>query len=416
MQASPSRQRGGVTLGARITTIVVAAFLSVPMAALADENPSDTAERSKLLTLVARRISDPAVVAGMRASAMAFENRIHDTAEISATYRAVEQFLADDHTVVDADEKSYIAWQILHQAADPCSINQGHHNTCALAALESRMFSKYPSIAADVVTQVASSGSYRDARGNQINIDPGNIHADCESGRGKIDDRSHASQLFQLSAANEYWQTRQTDPRGLRCGKGRIQYIQKNTRTMDDTGERLVIKWDEGVVETVVEDSGLPMSEPAITLANVQEISNLMLPGKQDTFVIGGDKFDKSQKYLAVKTMGDLRNRLSNGRNGASLPIVAAVNPEAGCFKGDLDQSGDRTWSSVPLESQRGDQRRTLGGGKSKACWHAVCITDYDAETDMVSVDNFWGPGADHVGANAVKLAQLYDAIQNADN
>lgn len=342
-----------------------------------------------------------------------FEKRVTDRSEVAATYSAVNKMVNSDSTITSKEEREQLALNILQQAANPLSINQGKHNTCAFAAIESRIYTLYPHAAADLIMQVATTGKYRTTRGEVIELDQALLRADDESRTHGYANRSYASQLFQLTTANVYWQRQEEDPRGIKSGAGTIHYIQKKPSSVlsDDTGERLQIFWPDGIVETVVDDSGKPMCEPCVSLAEIQEVGNIVAEVPQQTFVIAGKKFDKGQKYIPVKSMDDLRHKLLETQQQARMPLVAAVDSTRSWFTKDPTlHKFAGGWYTLRAD-QNFKNRRALADNGSRSGWHAICITAYDPQSDRVSIDNFWGPHADHVGENAISLTDLYSAF-----
>lgn len=296
----------------------------------------------------------------------------------------ISRMLSAKEAATTLEQRKRLAADILRQVSNPMLINQGRHNTCALAAAEARTYTLYPLAAVDLLCQVAVSGTYVTDAGEKIVMDTASLEPDPEATIGGYGSRSYASQLFQLTAANIYWQRQQHDPRGIDCRRGSIHYIQKPISLVipNDTGERLQIKWDDGTIETVVEDSGRPVSHPCVSLAEVQKIGSMVAHQPNDTFVIAAKKFDPKQKYIPVKSVDDLRSQLIRCQRSYKMPLIAAVDLKSEMFKDDANDG-----------------------------WHAVCITAYDAQHDSVSVDNFWGPNGDRVGEKSITLSQLYSAI-----
>lgn len=296
----------------------------------------------------------------------------------------ISRMLSAKEAVTTPEQRQRLAADILRQVKNPMLINQGRHNTCALAAAEARTYTLYPLAAVDLVCQVAINGTFVTDAGEKIVMDKANLQPDAEATIGGYGSRSYASQLFQLTAANIYWQRQQRDPRGIECQRGSIHYIQKQISLVipNDTGERLQINWEDGTIETVVEDSGRPVSHPCVSLAEVQKIGSMVAHQPNDTFVIAAKKFDPRQKYIPVKSVDDLRSQLIRCQRSFKMPLIAAVDLKSEMFKDDANNG-----------------------------WHAVCITAYDAQNDSVSVDNFWGPNDDRVGEKSISLPQLYSAI-----
>jgi hypothetical protein len=115
--------------------------------------------------------------------------------------------------------------QALRQAADPLIITQGAHPTCALASLETSLYKNNPAQATRLVNEVLRTGKFITTDGTEIKIDPLSLRPEDRSlaaNKTKFHDpneifgyRSYASQVFQNTVANIYWQ-RQTETPYLR--------------------------------------------------------------------------------------------------------------------------------------------------------------------------------------------------------
>ncbi len=130
-------------------------------------------------------------------------------------------------TVSDLFRKA--GFQMALQAADPTSINQAHHPTCALASLEVISYYRYPELATSLVQQVLRTGKFIAADGTVIRIDPFSLAAefgaiDYSHANHYSNQRSYASQVFQTTAANLYWQTTTIAPSGRIVKPGSLRY------------------------------------------------------------------------------------------------------------------------------------------------------------------------------------------------
>ena len=98
----------------------------------------------------------------------------------------------------NAADRVHIAEQIMSHAADPQLIDQGGHYTCAVAALESQMFTRNPSQAARMIADVATEGAFETASGKTVRPDSSLLKPDSEAQEHPTPDRSrsYASQLF----------------------------------------------------------------------------------------------------------------------------------------------------------------------------------------------------------------------------
>jgi len=112
--------------------------------------------------------------------------------------------------------------QALRQAADPLIITQGNHPTCALASLETYMYKNNPAEATRLVNEVLRSGKFITTDGTEIKIDALTLkpaERSLAANKTKFHDprevegyRSYASQVFQNTVANIYWQRQRQTP------------------------------------------------------------------------------------------------------------------------------------------------------------------------------------------------------------
>ncbi len=373
-------------------------------------------ERSALIAEIERNCVERKLVDRIPSLVATFERRMTDNAQIEKTYQEIREMLAAASSVTSVQERAQLAAEVIEQAACPLNIDQGRHNTCAFAALEARTYTLYPCAAAALVKQVALTGRYITGGNDEIEVDAKNVHPDGEAMLHGYGSRSFASQLFQITAANVYWQRQDKDPNGIKCGRGDIRYIQKAGISCfrGDTGERLEIHRASDVVETVVDQVGTPMFEPCVALTEVQDVGTVLAQVPQKMFVIASKKFNKQQKYLPVKSMEDLRRKLSDCQSGSAMPLVVAVDLRRGWLANEPMMRRVTANMGSNQQTSRFPQGR-LSNDVSNSRWHAVCITAYNLENDTVSIDNFWGPHADHVGDNAIPVSELYAAIALTD-
>ncbi len=259
--------------------------------------------------------------------------------EVEQTLLQVGRLLDAPEAVVPSEERCLLGHQILSQAADPATVNQGHHNTCAVAALESRIYSLTPSLAAKVVTDVAINGEFSTDRGQSIKFDKRNMQPDQDATRNSIcmGVRSYASQLFQLSAINTYWQTQRKDPRGMSVPQGSISYVQNEDRRDDasgDTGERLIITYKDGVSEIVTGASGEIVSHPALSSGNIKQLT-FALADRDSAVMLTASQMPNSRKgeFITLNGPGLIFWNTSEDKDSEGWQTMALGNEDA-CAKG----------------------------------------------------------------------------------
>lgn len=128
------------------------------------------------------------------------------------------------------------AIQSMSQAADPFAVVQGNHPTCALTQLEFSTYINHPDEATRAVNEVMRTGKFVTQDGSVIEITPGSLKPEdgsLEPTESKYDAtpnyRSYASQIFQMLAANIYWQRATTSPDGRTVPAGSLHYELNST-------------------------------------------------------------------------------------------------------------------------------------------------------------------------------------------
>lgn len=271
----------------------------------------------------------------------------------------------------DAFERHKLAEQIMKNAADPKSIDQGLHGTCGAAALESRIYTNNSLAAARMITDVATTGEFKAKDGTVVKPDPSLLEPDAEAQYTETPDgkRNYASQVFQGTAIS-------MEPSGAGYKQGQPDESAKPPRTGEtcDKGEF------KGVTPAEVQDMEKKITGNDRPLP-VIENSKVLLPDGQlvkpeDGQIHVGSEAELRQQLLKMKTA-----------NPPQLPAVIFVHPQNEPFFADS------------------------GGGKAggSGAYHFVTVTDYDPRTGKVSIDKQWGKGSDH---RNLSVSDLYHATQ----
>jgi len=315
----------------------------------------------------------------------AFETRAGQAgltaAEMEATYKnASRLFEFTGQAPIDLSNRVKIAEQALHHAAYPNQIDQGHHDTCNVTTVEVRNFSRDPAAAVKLIADVATTGSFVTADGSKIMIDAKCLKTDGESSRNPTadGDRSYASQIFQITAANVAWQRRTIDPAGNFHVKGTLRFEQdpnKRSNFSGDTGERLM-SYSTTPPKELAET-------PALGASSLKDIAN-QISGKTDDGFVIENKIKAGNNTVQVGSEKDLKDALAAIKQAGHFPAIIRVHT-----------------GNQPFLSDQGG-----GLSRSKGVWHVVCVTAYDEQTGKVWIDNQWGRSSDH----QMKVRDLYDA------
>src|SRR5262249_25054765 len=241
------------------------------------------------------------------------------------------------------------------------------------ASLESQLYATHPSAVARVVADVAVSGTFT-ARSGAISeprlsdlLPDSEAQADDPSGKG----RSFASQLFQITAVNIYYSAKSfVDAKGRKT----IRYEQDEIEAgiHGDTGERL-IHLTKVPPEPVKGGDGKPMAGTGVGADEIAYIRE-EITGQQDFHTIthvDRDKTNYQHKTLEIKGQEDLKEALESAQKEGRLPIIVEVNTR-----------------NEPFYTDSG-----AGAAGGSGSWHLLLVTDFDAGTSRVQIDNQWGEG-----------------------
>lgn len=370
-------------------------------------------ERKELTDLAEAKISDPKELAKFKADMDKLEKRATEQQpalsqqEISETYQEISRLLeAKDNSASPLKEADRVklAEQVMDQAATPTSIDQGGHNTCTVTAIESLTYTRTPSEAARLVADVALTGKYTTKDGTVVEVPQSSISAaDSEAQRHPAVDgeRSHASQIFQVTAVNTYWTEHDytyTDASGashtVPAGQLKYEQVQPNPADPNDSGERLIdysVK-PPAVVMDYSSHPAVPLCGPQTDLVDDGAVKWMAdkISGNNDALYAFHDGYENADGKGAVlfSSEKEMKEVIADAEKNGQLPMVFAVHTAKEPF-----------WTDSGAGSAGGS------GG-----WHVVTITDYDAATGTVSVDNQWGSSVDHTGKNAVSISDLYAA------
>lgn len=331
-----------------------------------------TEQRRLLRRLAEANEPDLERLSKFRADMVRFESRAQErnlgAQEVIATYKQIGRLLsAGTAEPTTKEERLAIAGQVLSQAANPTTIDQGKHPTCSLASVEVRNYTRHPAAVAKLVADAAITGRYSATDATTITIDQESMKPD-EFGyqakpltRGM---RSQASQIFTVTAAN--WILAKTQPDK--------QYVQRRQtyNTPEGVGEDYIVSKSNPAEKRDFEGFG---GDDAVRLNN-------MLAGRQEKNV-----------YLTNQAT-------ELGTQITSLEQLKAVLTEIGSDGGPPIMSvftlTEPFWSD--------------SGGRYSQGRHALTITGYSPGAGEVKVDNQWGVGADH-NDTPIKVEDLYLAL-----
>lgn len=321
-----------------------------------------------------------------RAAELKAEAEAKVTKELAQTYKQTSRVLeAPDNPKLPLKEKdrTAIAEQIMHQAANPTSIDQGYHNTCNVATIETKLYTNDPSKAAQVIADVATTGKTQLPGPPPVNVevDAGSLKPDREARNNPVKDgeRSHASQILQVTMVNMHYavENQRTTP------PGKIRYEQHEMGKTPDTGERLM-DYSKNPPRRIreKEDDGKLVDSP--------QLSNYKL-GEIESQILGKGAHETYFSDTTAHSEEDFNSKLAHLKEQGKLPATIMVHTD-----------------NYPFHSDGGESAGGKGG------WHVVTVTDYNpGPPPKVQVDNQWGSDDDRFGDKALTVKDLYNAMRD---
>lgn len=371
------------------------------------EAPHEAADarvaHARLNDIMESRITDPAERARFQANMEAFEQRARERNlppdEVAKTYHQLETLLEHEGNRPTTEaQRRVIASQVMDQAAHPTTVDQGDHSTCNVTTVESRLYTRNPAEAARLVTEVSTTGQFTARDGTVVRVPPDSIRPDHQAVHipPPEGERSHASQIFQVTALNMYYQTEPytyTDGRGRQhvVPPGGMSYEQHRQRPGDpnDAGERLI--------DTTRRPPRTISRSPDITDDGIVRVNN-RLTGEAGTDTVishAGNCYGDSTRVATVQNEEQLNDRIAQAARDGKLPIIVRV------------ETSNQPWLR--------DSGNGSAGGSGGA--HVISITGYEAGPPArVQVDNQWGETTDYQGTNTLSVHDLYLSMRPSDN
>lgn len=216
--------------------------------------------------------------------------------QIVAAYEAVTRMLTVTATGTnkqfDATQVNTLAELTLHNLARPRSIDQGNHPTCNVTTLEVYMAARHPDIYADLVAQVAISGSYLTSSQERISppttaLAPGLDEMAFDIDAPPSNKRNHASQLVQMTLVNGVYETgryhEKQDSKGNKLDRTGWRYIVgPPVKTYFRVGNQWAYSTDEDQLldensKPVIGRDGKAVRSPNLIGDDILEASDMVL-------------------------------------------------------------------------------------------------------------------------------------------
>lgn len=350
-----------------------------------EKDPHDEQRKELLLLSTAKEVDTIKLAEGMQN----LENRLKTGSitqnELLETYKQVGRIVdGEGSTLLNQAERNALAVQVMDQAGNPKSIDQGLHATCTVTALESRIYTRHPEVAAKLVADVALKGEYTDAQGISIKqspktVDPESIEHPMEDNR-----RSHASEIFQVTSVNLYYERE-----NRASGKG-LRYEQRKP------GEEKGYDLGEYLIDYSEKPPKYVANQPYLKDEGVVLINQYITGEKSDGILIAqdGKHYGPGNHLSTFRNEEEFQNKLVDLHEKGEFPVLLSVF------------SYNRPWWSDGGDGSAG------GSGEDMKSRHVVSISDLQMGPPItLKVDNQWGAKADHQeGARIFISHDLYAA------
>ncbi len=326
---------------------------------------------------------------------LAFSERMHQLgkdSEVVETYVPILRLLdKNEELAISNDNRILLAQHLVERLVHPELIDQGLHGTCGYAALEFRLAKMYPSTFASFIYKVAKDGEFKSNSGQTVKIPPESLRPDDEA---KVNPptnnkRDYASQIFQLAAANVFWQTLTHDRYGRPVPPGSFIYRQEEavSRKPLDSGERLVqilrpyLRPEDPQIPLVINGAGGESN-----LTRLYEVCTKLDFPRSGNFLVSRTPRLEPGVSVAI-TPDELKNFLQR-QPALSYPIIVTVDLNAEPFRSDFESS----YGLKPSERSR----------------HIVSIESYDSKNSTLIIRNTIGA---HSGSRKMTLEKLFESM-----
>lgn len=246
--------------------------------------------------------------------------------EIAKTIKATRELLEAPNTHISENDRAKLAFQVIRQAADPSSVDQGDNKTCNATTIEKVLYSQEPSRVVQTMVDIARTGGFKTPGGAEIKFDPEQLEPDNEAKNfhTKDGERSYATQITNLALINAHWQT-QTRFNGKEVEKGSIRY-----EKIAGKGERLM-DYSKEPPTPLTDKEGAEIDSPKITIGSMVTMMEAFT-GKQPKeliFMRPKSEIDLDHKGMGFRgTMGSMEKSLENiaaGKNGRKFPVIVTL-------------------------------------------------------------------------------------------
>lgn len=260
--------------------------------------------------------------------------------EIAKTIRATRDLLESPNTHISEKDRAKLAFQVIRQAGDPSTVDQGDNKTCNATTVEKLLYSQEPSRIIQMMADIAKTGSFKTPDASEIKLDPEQLKPDTEAKRFNTKDgeRSYATQIANLALINAHWQT-QTKFNGKDVEKGSIRY-----EKIAGKGERLM-DYSKEPPTALKDKEGNVIDNPKINVGYMSRMMEKFTGKKPNEMILvrTGNELDLNHNGIAFRgTQDSLQTTLEDiaaGKDGKKFPIIVTLL-DSQQLTGDSDGEG----------------------------------------------------------------------------
>jgi hypothetical protein len=239
--------------------------------------------------------------------------------QIKETYKSLDLLLtSDNNRPTNASDRDALAEQMADQLANPEQVRQGGYNTCGAATTEVLTYRHHPEAAVGMVTSIARLGSFDTTDDLTIKVDATPAGESVDHGHTvvypKFDDRSYASQLFQVGAMD------------LSMVKGDVTADQKDAKDLRYVED----EFGGGAVYTDAKGINHRDSNYGVTTGEMTSVYTSITGDKNVTAIAHDNRVDASVSgpLPTFRTEAELTDALA----AAKAPVVARIDADAAGF------------------------------------------------------------------------------------
>ena len=349
--------------------------------------------------------------------------------EIALALHEIRSLIDYDGTgaIENQSLRKLLARQAMHQSAHPEAVEQGQNNTCPLLVCENLIYRTAPAQAIRLLKDVATKGAYICADGTKIDMKSfaGALDPDAEATKTgawglphKIhlnlkNNRTYASQLFQLTIANAHWAKAFEGDYGERAKVAYKNDIQAQVREEVDAQRAREGKPPVGVLqvryELVANKNGERLGVYEMVdgrpVERVHELRDQQKNAVENPAISGSFIQDMFNQVTGREATGHMLAYVAPGKGDHPMQEARDWKNVQGFSRPEdlnniLKESGP---IAIVVHNTREPFKTDAISGESS---HWVVVRHYDPQTRMATIENQYG----EFKVRKMSLETLYEA------